>query len=177
MLVALAIFTVLSGVAGFLYILEYFHIRPPVKVVREGEDAVKRWRLLVVAALLILNLIVSGLVWYRQSQDTAFADEPPKEVVRSKTFVNEIVDLDGKGYEDCTFIDVTFRYNATAAFQFSHNRVNGPFVITTDSQRVAAVVELLKGMGLTDVPLLTGDDRHPVPNVQNNVHSPKPRTN
>ena|SRR5215471_14986125 len=44
----------------------------------------------------------------------------PLEPVVNKEFRNQEVELDGKNFVDCRFINVTFRYNGTMPIQFSN---------------------------------------------------------
>ena len=85
--------------------------------------------------------------------------------ISHRKFINERVPLDGYRYEDCTFPNVTFVYNGTAAPAFEHNDISGRVMMDTDNNAVFSTGQILKGLGMLkpDVPILTGPQYTEVP--------------
>jgi hypothetical protein len=85
-------------------------------------------------------------------------------VVDGRSFVNETVPIDGYKYINCTFTNVTFRYNGTTPPEFMNDRFVGSVWISTGNDAVAATMAVLKGLGLSsNIPLLHGEQRTPMP--------------
>jgi hypothetical protein len=53
---------------------------------------------------------------------TNFREDYPLEEIRGKTFQNETVQIDGNAFIDCTFDNVTFRFDGKAPFRFTTGR-------------------------------------------------------
>ena len=153
--------------AGLLHILNYFGFRPRSSSSMQEKTKVKSRSVVVIISLLLANaLVVSFDAYERSRQGPLQLPNAEFEEIRNASFENEVVSLDGKQYEYCNFTNVTFKYNGTAGFGFSHNHVHGIYRLSTDSGVVGATVVLFKGFGLMNAPLVTGPDKHPIPNVE-----------
>ena len=105
--------------------------------------------------LMLASLAISSFGWYRVNNysyltnDWMGIDERwklyKKIDVWNKRFMNEVVDVDGRRYVDCTFENVTFLYNATAPWEFSGTTtITGTINIKTDNRRLGAFLEFLR---------------------------------
>jgi hypothetical protein len=83
-----------------------------------------------------------------------FRADFPLQQIRGKTFTNEIVQLDGNAFIDCTFDNVRFKFNGQAPFGFTdvhfHNLtklqvVSDNPVVETTLKLVGALMSLEKG--------------------------------
>jgi hypothetical protein len=118
----------------------------------------------VVAVLFTIILVTYGK---RNKMSEENFGDIPLQGVNDKLFLNETVILDGKSYADCTFQNVTFVFNGTSRFAFSHNRIIGPFALQTDNAAVAWTTIWLKGLGLLgDIPLTAGDKNKPIEGLE-----------
>jgi hypothetical protein len=73
----------------------------------------------------------------------------PLEPVVNKEFRNETVELDGKNFVDCRFVNVTFRYNGTMPTQFSNCTMPGAgreYILQTDNPLVLTTHELVNAL-------------------------------
>jgi hypothetical protein len=159
---------IVAILAGGLYILDYFGIKPPRSgILSSGEARVKNWRFLVVSALLILNLLFAGVNWYERTQDIYRFDPQVKlETIRGRLFQNEVVDMDAKDFSDCTFRNVTLRYNGVAPTKLSFNHFQGNMQLTSDNPVVMITWALDKGLGMnSDMPMLDKNG-HPIEGVR-----------
>jgi hypothetical protein len=71
----------------------------------------------------------------------------PLEPVVNKEFRNQEVELDGKNFVDCRFINVTFRYNGTMPIQFSNCTLPvGEYILQADNPVVMVTHELVDAL-------------------------------
>ena len=73
----------------------------------------------------------------------------PLEPVVNKEFRNETVELDGKNFDNCRFINVTFRYNGTMPIQFSNCTLPGggrEYILQTDNPLVMVTHDLVDAL-------------------------------
>jgi hypothetical protein len=74
-----------------------------------------------------------------------FRPDFPLTQIQSRTFKNETVQIDGNEFIDCTFDNVTFKFNGQAPFHFSnvHFHVPSKFEISSDNPIVKSTMELV----------------------------------
>jgi hypothetical protein len=97
------------------------------------------WALLSLAIFGIVVLLSTwalisvrmGWLWRRPSQQFVFVNEPPRNIVAGREFINQRVPLDGMAYRDCTFTNVTFLYSGTAPVEISGSHYKGVFLQAT----------------------------------------------
>lgn len=77
-------------------------------------------------------------------------------IVHSKTFSNEVVELDGYFYQDCTFRNVTFQYNG-GMLNFSHNQIIGDLKFESKNKDINSAFVFLARFGLLRIPVF--DDK------------------
>jgi hypothetical protein len=96
-----------------------------------------------------------------------FKPDAALEVVSHRVFADDTVLLDGHDYEDCTFTNVSFKYNGTTRIGFNGNQVNGHFLISTDNEAILGSFIILKGLGVNPatIPIVAGPEMKPVPDV------------
>jgi hypothetical protein len=72
----------------------------------------------------------------------------PLRQIRQQTFKNQTVQLDGNEYVDCTFENVTFKFEGEAPFRFTndHFEKGSKFSVTSDSPPVKATLELVTAL-------------------------------
>lgn len=155
--------SVVSGVASLILILQVLGVdlrifgrSPKVKSTRPTDKqiiaskAILGWLL----ALTLLSIVCSGIGWYQHYHDFHFSpDGHDLEQVSGLRFENEIVDIDGKKFVNCHFVNVKLRFNGTAPFQFNHNQFEGILSFTSSNQAISATFLLLEGMGAMRVPM------------------------
>jgi len=138
------------------------------------------WSWIIVATAVLLIWMVVGLDYYDRhyGEHTAppvvtqaepykymwAGEHPVKTVVNGKHFVRERVPLDDIGYIDCTFDQVTFVYNGTAAFELYGDRING-YTMASDNPSLNAMLNLLYGFGALRFPVRTETGKPPI-NIQ-----------
>jgi hypothetical protein len=75
------------------------------------------------------------------------------EIIRDQEFENRVVDLDGVDYINCTFRNVTFKYNGTTPIQFEQNKIYGVVGIDSDNPAVVGTLAMAEGFGMTKGPI------------------------
>lgn len=115
------------------------------------------------ALLLCIGVLIEMGLWIHQRPSFRFDGDAKFEQIVHHTFVNEIVELDGKEYTDCIFQNVTFKYNGTTAIRLSHNTFRNLPAFRTDNPAVFSTIAALKGSGYlgVDVPLVEGPKQKP----------------
>jgi hypothetical protein len=78
-------------------------------------------------------------------------------------FHDELVEIDGKVFEDCTFTNVTFFYRGKKPFSCRHNTIKGNQYVRTDSEAAYYWTELLKMLGMMNPNLPYEDVRSRLP--------------
>lgn len=117
--------------------------------------------------LLIIILLVGVAIGRTTNGRTAFFSQSPLTEIRHRNFLNESVLMDGKSYENCSFMNVTFIYNGTARFGFRNNVLSGQITVRTDNDAVFATGVLFKGLDLVRPEFqLVGPNLEPLPNVE-----------
>src|SRR5215471_15061257 len=105
------------------------------------------WGLICVLAL-VVGLIVGRMGLAGQSNALSLAnfrpDFPLKEI-RGKTFKNETVQLDGNAFIDCTFDNVTLKFDGQAPFRFTndHFEERSKLQITSNNPIIKSTIELI----------------------------------
>ena len=83
-----------------------------------------------------------------------FRDDYPLKEIRAKTFKNETVQLDGNAFIDCTFDNVTFKFDGEAPFGFTndHFSPNSKYAITSNNPVVKATIGLMSAFIKMETP-------------------------
>jgi hypothetical protein len=115
--------------------------------------------------LLIPTLIWCAVTTYRLHNAIPFDNSTPPEEVRYRNFRNEIIDVDGKSFEHCTFTNVKFRYSGRGPVQMMNNAFGGQNQVTSDNPALNSIVVLLKGTGIAASLPLFNRNGEPVVNV------------
>jgi hypothetical protein len=91
-----------------------------------------------------------------QTVQFPFTEKSPsqQELVMNRHFLNETIDIDGKHFMGCTFVNVKLRYNGTSNFSLTNVHFQGFPIVTSDNPGVESGFMLLKSLGMTDVPFL-----------------------
>ena len=61
------------------------------------------------------------------------------------TYKDQTVQIDGNNFIDCTFDNVTFRFDGEAPFRFTNSHFGGKFSVTSNNPVVKATIALLSG--------------------------------
>jgi hypothetical protein len=105
--------------------------------------------LILIATVILVAVEFKWIGAASRSNIFTFVNEPPRNVVAGKNFINERVLLDGTAYRDCTFTNVTFVYNGTGPVEISGAHFKGVF-ISTDNPAVHGTIAALLGIGFID---------------------------
>src|SRR5215467_9673898 len=103
---------------------------------------------LICALALVVGLIAGrmGLAGHSDALSLAnFRPDFPLTEIRQKTFKNETVQLDGNAFIDCTFDNVTLKFDGQAPFRFtnSHFENRSKFQITSNNPVITSTIELI----------------------------------
>jgi hypothetical protein len=160
----IGMFTVLSGVAGLIYVLDYFGVvsMKSANEAKINDEVVKRRPSgALVIVMLIITWAVVGYDFIDRHKSFTFISEPGTIVV-GKTFEREVVPLDGFNYEHCIFNQVTFLLNSTRPIQFSNNEIIEPITFKTDNLAIANAIATFAGLCMIS-PIL---QLNKIPNLQ-----------
>jgi len=100
------------------------------------------------------SLILSSVGWYQSHQPhiTKFRDQKPKEVVYGRHFENEVVEMDGKLFDHCSFKNVTFYYHGLDLTGFNSPVFSGETSLRSDNQAVNEFAALAEWFRSNSVP-------------------------
>jgi hypothetical protein len=142
--VVLRIVNVLSQIAAIIQTLLLFSRRQeqrrgPGVLSSNSQITLSRKRLFWLTGT-VVALVVSSLSIYFVSP-YAFTKLPDNklEAVLNQQFVNETVPLDGKYFDNCTFINVTLKYEGRKNFNLKNNRFEGPIRLAWSNRPQSAV--------------------------------------
>jgi hypothetical protein len=99
--------------------------------------------------MLVIGLIVgrTGAVGHAVNapSESTFRQNFPLKQIRQTTFKDQTVSLDGNEYVDCTFINVTFKFEGQAPFRLTndHFENHSKFGITSDDPAIKATIQLM----------------------------------
>jgi len=106
-------------------------------------------RALICVLALVIGLAAGKTALAEQSVNTQspsnFREDYPLKEYRGKTYKDETVQIDGNSFIDCTFDNVTFRFDGEAPFRFTNDHFQGKFSLTSNNPVVKATMELLGG--------------------------------
>ena len=94
----------------------------------------------------------------------SFSNDKSLELIKNRTFNNEKIELDGREYIGCTFNNVTFEYNGTAAFSFTDNRIKGNYRFSSGNMVVIMTSMLFQGLTSTNIRLVDSNGE-PLKNI------------
>lgn len=98
-------------------------------------------------ALLATSIATLGVGVYRlRYTQPPFDSETPLTIVAGKTFRNERVELDGKEFRNCTFMNVKLVYNGRARAALIRNEFVNPPVLTSDNPAIDVAASLIIGV-------------------------------
>jgi hypothetical protein len=99
-----------------------------------------------VFALILGSLAFSTIGWRYK----ILAQRPPiqfvaatQETIYGRNYLNEIVEIDNKIFDHCTFTDVRLFYRGVGPWSFKEVKFNGNIMIQTDSMPLKSYNELL----------------------------------
>jgi hypothetical protein len=104
---------------------------------------------LISALALIIGLIAGRMGIVGQTPNTIslanFRADFPFRQIQTKTFRNEVVQIDGNEFIDCTFDNVTFKFDGTAPFRFTNDHFQGhsKYSITSNNPIIKSTMELM----------------------------------
>jgi hypothetical protein len=103
---------------------------------------------LICALALVVGLIAGrmGLAGHSNALSLAnFKPDFPFTEIRGKTFKNETVQLDGNAFIDCTFDNVTLKFDGQAPFRFTndHFENRSKLQITSSNPVIKSTIELI----------------------------------
>ena len=105
---------------------------------------------LICALALVVGLIAGrmGLAGHSNALSLAnFRPDFPFTEIRGKTFKNETVQLDGNAFIDCTFDNVTLKFDGQAPFRFTndHFEERSKLQITSNNPIIKSTIQLISG--------------------------------
>ncbi len=107
---------------------------------------------LICALALVVGLIAgrTGLAGGSPKAPSAsnFRADFPLKQIQAKTFKNEAVQIDGNAFIDCTFDNVTFRFDGEAPFRFTndHFEPRSKVEVTSNNPVVKSIIELMSAV-------------------------------
>jgi hypothetical protein len=103
--------------------------------------------LMICALALMTGLAAGQMALAEQAANTPsatnFRDDYPFKEYRGKTYKNETVQIDGNNFIDCTFDNVTFRFDGEAPFRFTNDHFQGAFRLTSNNPIVKSTLVLV----------------------------------
>lgn len=151
---------VLSGIASLAKVLRI--LQPFTNSLRKRTITLRRrirkeWALILVVVLLTASAVVAGTRWHYRA-DFRYKDSADDvHLIHHQVFSYEVVPLDGRRYVACIFRNVMLEYNGTAPFGLENNRFFGPIALKTKNKSISTAILLLKGLGLTTVPIFESE--------------------
>jgi hypothetical protein len=113
---------------------------------------VPRWRLYLVAFFATCAFAASAWNFYQSPAKFEQLSSDKLIPVTNQRFINEVVEVDGKDFEHCTFAGVTLHIAGRHNFNLVDNTFNGPVRISYDlgpaSAAASSVVNLLNQAGM-----------------------------
>jgi|SRR5215472_16010416 len=104
---------------------------------------------LICALALVIGLTTGQMAMAEQNANTQsltnFRDDYPLKEYRGLTYKDQTVQIDGNNFIDCTFDNVTFRFDGEAPFRFTNSHFGGKFSVTSNNPVVKATIALLSG--------------------------------
>jgi hypothetical protein len=74
---------------------------------------------------------------------TNFREDYPLKEYRGKAYKDETVQIDGNNFIDCTFDNVTLRFEGEAPFRFTNDHFQGKWQFTSNNPVVKSTMALL----------------------------------
>jgi hypothetical protein len=115
--------------------------------------------ILISALALVTGLIAGRMGVAGPTPNTVslanFRADFPLRQIQAKALKNETVQIDGNEFIDCTFDNVTFKFDGTAPFRFSKDHFQGhsKFSITSNNPVIKSTIELMGAfINLTNSP-------------------------
>ena len=104
-------------------------------------------RVLICAFALVIGLAAGQKALAQQSSNTQslanFREDYPLKEIRTKTFKDETVQLDGNAFIDCTFDNVAFGFDGDAPFRITDSHFQGKFTLVSNNPVVKATLGLV----------------------------------
>src|SRR5262245_21730888 len=104
------------------------------------------------ALALIVGLIAGRMGFVGPTPNTMslanFRPDFPLTQIQSRTFKNETVQIDGNEFIECTFYNVTFKFDGQAPFRFTNDHFHLPLKIgiSSDNPIVKSTMELVSAL-------------------------------
>jgi hypothetical protein len=103
--------------------------------------------LLICALALIIGPAAGGMALAEQSANMQslanFREDYPFKEYRGMTYKDETVQIDGKNFIDCTFDNVTLRFEGKAPFRFTNDHFTEKFAFASNNPVVKSTMALL----------------------------------
>jgi hypothetical protein len=156
-----------SGIFGVVTFIVAVWPYPQIKAALAAKKTGKQSHVIripkMIAIPVVASLILSSLSIYAawhpvarfeyppdfQHLEKIDCDDPPYS---GKKFVNETVELDGKEFLNCNFVNVRLLFRGNQTFAIQHNVFDQSIVFATDNHAVAAYGEMLAVSGALGTP-------------------------
>lgn len=146
------------GVAGLLYAERIAVMEQTIAALQAGVAVPPprggNWLVRggVIAAVVVV-LGVLALLSRRQYRSglTTPRDLPPAtEVIHGHSYENQIIDIDGKHFIECTFTNVRWRFNGNARADFTNVHPHGKNLLVTTSPAISFYTQMAESLKLAD---------------------------
>lgn len=178
--ILLTIFNLILAAGALACVLVWFEIKPGD--LRLGASLPHLVWLVSAIVLLVLAVTSSAYALYRtitmpektigtQTDWREAFRSPHWEIINKRTFQNEIVDLDGRSFRDCTFVNAKFMYRGDAPTEIVGTAViEGSVIMTTDNPAIDLYTRLYQF--ITSAPNAEIHDGIGVPYRKKLLHGP-----
>jgi hypothetical protein len=126
----------------------------------------KYWPMAVMVLIMIGNWIPYYLIKYQTTPTWQHVPEDQLEKIENKEFINQTIDIDGKLFRNCKFVNARLVIHGKKNSSMVANHFDGPLVLTTDNPSAlsgaAFVVDFLTDSQMIDGQVIgfdsTGND-------------------
>jgi hypothetical protein len=140
MCVLMTMMNLVLALAALVAILDYFGIKPTQPLWGLSMPLSHNWKLIMMIGLVFASLAMSGMSLYLNyskkdlSEDAWFKMQRSELAeVRNETFVNQIIEIDGKNFHDNVLQNSTLIYRGTKPFRYEHNQILGSILVKVTS--------------------------------------------
>ena len=120
----------------------------------------------VLTVLAIVGIIITAFGLYRSYLGGYKNMVDTGHPIIDRVFRNEVVKIDGKVFQRCTFENVTFEYAAHQPFQIQNCNFVGKRIIKAATPEVEATILLLRGLGVNPIDAPLYSTGGPLPMVE-----------
>lgn len=90
----------------------------------------------LVATIIVMCGFSSWSMFYPQGKSLKVLSEDKLERVTNQQFVSETIDVDGKDFEHCTFLNVRLRLQGKSSFKLAYSKFLGSITLTFGTNSV-----------------------------------------